>query len=97
MTKFSNILKVPFISECAINFLKKLYNKSDLINNSCKNIINNFLDFKRNMNVIIETTSNDYKEKNFNELNINDKNAILTLNVIDYLPNNILDFYIFFF
>jgi len=93
MSKFSNLLKVPAISDYAINFMKRIYNKVDLINNPSQNIIKNIVDYKRNMNIIINTSSNgSYQEMNINEITKNDKNAILTLNVVDYLPNNILDF-----
>lgn len=94
MSKYSNILKVPTISDYAINLMKKIYNKLDLANNPSQNLINSVFEYKRNANIIIDTISNscNYPEKNLCEILKEDKNAILTLNVIDYLPNNILDF-----
>lgn len=94
MSKYSNILKVPSISDYAINLMKRIYNKLDLINNPSQNLINSVFEYRRNANIVIDTLSNlsNYQEKTLNEITKEDKNAILTLNVVDFLPNNILDF-----
>jgi hypothetical protein len=94
MSKYSNVLKVPAISDHAINLMKRIYNKLDLANNPSRNLINSVFEYKRSANIIIETTSNsaNYPEKNLSEITKEDKHAIMTLNVVDYLPNNILDF-----
>ncbi len=94
MSKYSNILKVPSISDFAINLMKRIYNKLDLANNPSQNLINSVFEYKRNANIVIDTISNsaNYLEKRLSEITKEDKHAILTLNVVDYLPNNILDF-----
>jgi hypothetical protein len=94
MSKYSNILKVPSISDYAISLMKRIYNKLDLVNNPSQNLIESVFEYRRNANIVIDTLSNssNYPEKSLSEITKEDKNAILTLNVIDYLPNNLLDF-----
>jgi len=94
MSKYSNILKVPSGSDYALNLMNKLYNKMDFAENPSQNLIKNIRDYKKNINVTIDLPSDQslYKEKSLNEIISEDKYAILTLNVIDYLPNNLLDF-----
>jgi len=94
MSKYSNILKVSSISDHALNLMKRIFSNLDLANNPSQNLINNVFDYKIDSNLIIDTTSNssNYPLKSLGEITKDDKNAILTLNVIDYLPNNILDF-----
>ena len=84
MSKYSNILKVPSIADYSINIVKKIYNKLDLTNHQSQNLISSFSDYKKNANIIIETNSNKslYQEKSLNEINKEDKYAILTLNVL---------------
>jgi hypothetical protein len=93
MSKYSNILKVSSISDHALNLMKRIFSKLDLANNHSQNLINNVFDYKNDSNLIIDTISNsNYPLKSLGEITKDDKNSILTLNVIDYLPNDILDF-----
>lgn len=94
MSKFSNILKVPSIADYSLNLMKRIYNKIDIANNPSQDLIININEYKKDAKIIIETISNsiDYTEKSLADITKEDKRNILTLQVISYLPNNILDF-----
>lgn len=61
-------------------------------------LIMNFEDYKHKIKIITELSinSSNFQEINLNEIKKEDKFVILTLNPIDYLPSNILDFSLVF-
>jgi hypothetical protein len=93
MNKYSNILKMPPFSHCSMNLMQIMFNKLKFLDES-RNLISSYSDYNKNTKIIIQTISNnsDLSEKSLNLIRKEDKYAIMTLKVVDYLPSNILDF-----
>jgi hypothetical protein len=93
MNKFSNILKLPPFSNHSLELLKNIYNKVKYIDPT-KNIIESYNQYKKEMKIILQYVSNnqEFPEKSINEITKNDNYVVLTLNVLDYLPNNLNEF-----
>jgi hypothetical protein len=93
MNKFSNILKLPPYSNHSLDLLKNIYNKVKFIDPT-KNIIESYNQYKKDIKVILQYVSNnqEYPEKSIDQINKNDDIVVLTLNVLDYMPNDLNEF-----
>lgn len=77
--------------------MKRIYNKSGIFFHEqfqANNLISGPSDYKKNIRIIIDTNSNvsNYSQKKLSEIQKDDKFAILTLNAVAFMPDNILDF-----
>lgn len=93
MNKFSNLQKLPPFSNYALDFLKNIYKKNKFIEPT-KNLIESYDKYQSEQKIIIEPIldNENYPERKISELNNKDECFILTLNVIENLPNDLNNF-----